>query len=170
MRDQGLHDALRAFALESAAMHFGKQEGFGLSEKEEPAKLEVASERPDPMQPYAERERRSIAGNNPGALVQVQVDVTHPIGFGLPKEISILRVGQRDWAFLEEGYNVVGIRQEPRVRGFVGSEIVGSLDETLAVGVHPMGGGDVVYAADNLAYRGFWEIGMQLLANAVFLR
>ncbi len=161
----------RLIALEGAAEHFGKREGFGLKEKEAPAKLEIAGSEPDPMLPYAERERRSIASNNPGVLVTAQVDTTHPLGFGLPKEISVLRVGQRNWTFLKDGgQNVIGIRKDPEVRGFVGSGIVGELDETLAVGVQPLGLGSIVYAADNLAYRGFWEIGMQVLANAVFLR
>ena len=171
-------DALRAWveaggrliAMEGAAEAIGRAEGFGLKVKEAPAAIKIAGEGPDPMLPYAERERRAIARNAPGALVGAQVDVTHPIGFGLPAEIALLRVGQREWAFLEEGYNVIGIRDEPSVRGFVGSEIRGALAETLAVGVQPVGRGDVVYAADNLAYRGFWEVGMQVLANAVFLR
>ena len=161
----------RLILMESAADHFSTREAFSLAKNEAPARLDIAGEGPDPMLPYADRERRAIATNNPGVLVSAQLDVTHPIGFGLPSNVELLRVGQREWAFLKEGgYNVLGIRKAPQVKGFVGSGIVAQLDETLAIGVQPLGSGDIVYAADNLAYRGFWEVGMQLLTNAVFLR
>ncbi len=161
----------RLILMEGAAEAFAGTDAFSLKMKERGARLEIAGEGPDPMQPYAERERAGASDNTPGALVTAQVDVTHPIGLGLPKEMAMVRVGNRSWAYFgSEGHNVIGIREKPQVRGFVGSEVLGQLDETLALGVQPMGRGEVVYAADNLAYRGFWELGMQVLANAVFYR
>ena len=161
----------RLILMEGAAEAFGRTDAFTLEMKGDGARLEIGYGDDDPMQPYAQRERERISGNSPGALVEAAVDVTHPIGLGLPAEVSLLRVANRPWAFFEDGgYNVIGIREGPQIRGFVGSDVRGRLDETMAVGVQPMGRGSVVYAADNLAYRGFWELGMQVLANAVFYR
>ena len=162
----------RLIAMEGAAEAFGRTDAFGFETSPSGgARLEIASGGDDdPMRPYAERERDGVSDNAPGALVAAQVDVTHPVAFGLPSEIYVLRAGHRPWPFLKRGYNVIGIREDPEIRGFVGSGIRESLDETLAVGVQDVGRGSVVWAADNLAYRGFWEVGMQVLANAVFYR
>ncbi len=161
----------RLILLEGAAEAFAGVDAFSLKMKEAGARLEIGGEAPDPMRPYADRERDGVSANSPGALVTAQVDATHPIALGLPAEMSLLRVANRPWAFFgPEGQNVIGVRADPTIRGFVGSGVRGQLDETLAVGIQPMGRGEVVYAADNLAYRGFWELGMQVLANAVFYR
>ena len=162
----------RLIALEGGAEALMPHEGFALAEREEGPGIRKAAERADPMLPYADRERAELSGNVPGALVEAQVDLTHPLATGLSSPMYLLRTRDRAWGFLdgEAGYNVVGVREAPDVRGFVGQAARARLAETLAVGVQPLGRGSVVYAADNLAYRGFWEQGMQLLANAVFLR
>ena len=163
----------RLIAMEGAAEAFGRTDAFPLETgAAKSGRLRTGDDgEPDPMAPYAERQRAGLTDNSPGALVAAAVDNTHPIGFGLPADVYVLRAGHRPWPFLSgAGVNVVGIRARPEIRGFVGSDIRGELDETLAVGVVPVGRGSVVYAADDLAYRGFWEVGMQLLANAVFYR
>ncbi|MFK8054481.1 MAG: M14 family zinc carboxypeptidase [Saprospiraceae bacterium] len=160
----------RLIVMEDSAEQFGRLDGFALSEKEKPAKLIIGNGGVDPMRPFASRERESAASNTPGALVAAQIDLTHPLAYGLNSDFFVLRADRRTWDFLENGYNVIGIRENPEIRGFVGSEVQDELEETLSLGVQPMGRGDVIYAADNLAYRGFWENGMQILTNAVFYR
>ena len=160
----------RLIAMEGSAEALGRVDGFALSMKEQATKLETSGSKPDPMAPYANRERAAINSNTPGALIQTQVDATHPIAFGLGDSFFALRTSSRPWAFLESGYNVIGVRENPMVRGFVGKDVRSQLNETLTLGVQPMGRGEVIYAADNLAYRGFWEHGMQVLVNAVFYR
>ena len=160
----------RLIVMEDSAEQFGNLDGFALSEKEKSPKMVTGKNGVDPMRPYANRERESAASNTPGALVAAQVDLTHPLAFGLSSDFFVLRTDSRKWAFLENGYNIIGIRENPEIRGFVGSEVKADLEETLSLGVQRMGRGEVIYAADNLAYRGFWEQGMQILANAVFYR
>lgn len=160
----------RLILMEDSAEQFGRLDGFALSEKEKPVRLSTGRSDVDPMRPFASRERASVARNTPGALVAAQIDLTHPIAFGLSSDFFVLRADNRNWAFLENGYNVIGIRENPEIRGFVGSEVKNELEETLSLGVQPLGRGDIIYAADNLAYRGFWENGMQILTNAVFYR
>ncbi len=160
----------RLIIMENSAEQFGKLDGFSLSEKEKPPKLITGKNGADPMRPYANRERKSAASNTPGALVAAQIDLTHPLAFGLASDFFVLRTDSRKWQFLEDGYNVIGIRENPEIRGFVGSAVKDELEETLSLGIQPMGRGEVIYAADNLAYRGFWEQGMQILTNAVFYR
>ncbi len=159
----------RLIVMEASAEALGAAEGFALSKKEDKPGLRTADD-DDPMPAYANRQRARISSNVPGALIETQVDHTHPLAFGLGKDFYTLRTAERRWAFLKDGYNVIGLRTSPDVRGFVGSDVLAELEETLTIGVQPLGQGEVVYAADNLAYRGFWEHGMQVLANAVFYR
>ena len=163
----------RVVAMQGGAEALARRDAFALETggDDDAEGLQTVGEAPDPMAPYAERERTGIAREAPGALVAAEVDRTHPLAFGLgAAPVYVLRDGNRPWGFLEAGANVVGVREGARVVGFVGSAIRDDLDETLALGVQALGRGDVVYAADDLAYRGFWERGMHLLANAIFYR
>ena len=164
----------RVIAMEGGAEALARREAFSLDADGSGADsggLKTAPSADDPMAPYAERQRADIAGEAPGALVEAAVDLTHPLAFGLGEvPLYMLRTSNRPWGFLDGGANVVGLREAPRVVGFVGSAVRDDLEESLALGVERVGRGEVVYAADDLAYRGFWERGMQLLANAVFYR
>ena len=164
----------RVVAMQGGAEALARRDAFALEPDGgggDDGGLQIAGESLDPMAPYAERERAVIAREAPGALVAAEVDLTHPLAFGLGEApVYVLRDGNRPWSFLDAGANVVGVREGARVVGFVGSAIRDDLDETLALGVQELGRGDGVYAADDLAYRGFWERGMHLLANAIFYR
>ena len=173
--EEWVRDGGRLIAMEGGAEALARRDAFSLLTDggggEEAGLKTAGSNGPDPMAPYADRERTDIASEAPGALVAAEIDRTHPLAFGIgDAPLYVLRSGNRPWGFLEGGVNVVGVREAPRVVGFVGSAVRDDLEETLALGVERLGRGDVVYAADNLAYRGFWERGMHLLANAVFYR
>ena len=174
-----VEDGGRLIALEGSAEAIGRLDGYGLKLKDRETSppqggslRKTGSGERDPMAAYGERQRERIADNVPGALVEARVDRTHPIGYGLPERVFLLRTAERRWDWLPtdaRAANVVGVRADPEVRGFIGSRARRQLPETLAVGVEPVGRGEVVYAADNLAYRGFWRLGMHLLTNAVFM-
>ncbi len=99
-----------------------------------------------------------------------------------------LRNSTSTFAYLEEGWNVGTVRgngtgaEEARgsekagytepawgaVSGFVGSKALAQHEESLAFGVQELGRGRIVYFADNPLFRGFWESGKLLVANAIF--
>jgi len=43
------------------------------------------------------------------------------------------------------------------------------LNDELVFGVQDMGAGEIVYLADNLMFRSFWENGKLMFCNAVFM-
>ncbi|MCB0602083.1 MAG: hypothetical protein KDC28_12685, partial [Saprospiraceae bacterium] len=52
--------------------------------------------------------------------------------------------------------------------GFVGHRLLPQLKGSLVFGEKSVGRGKVVYLVDNPLFRGFWEQGNQLFANALF--
>ncbi|WP_116126300.1 M14 family metallopeptidase [Lewinella sp. IMCC34183] len=159
----------KLIALGGANGSLAGKEGFGLKEKDAPADtLSAAAKQEALLQPYAGQERRFIEGFIPGAIVQVEMDATHPLSFGIGDSYSALKVSDDAYAYLENGWNVGRVRSNPRVSGFVGNKAYGKIQETLDFGVEPMRRGQVIYLVDNPLYRAFWENGKLLFANALF--
>ncbi|MNR62295.1 hypothetical protein D3C85_1842840 [compost metagenome] len=53
--------------------------------------------------------------------------------------------------------------------GFVGHTISKKLNETVSFAVDKRGDGSVIYMMDNPLFRGFWENGILLFSNSLFL-
>ena len=159
----------KLIAIGNANRSLSGLEGFGLTRKttdEEEGKNDAA---PDPrLLPHAGSERRFIAGFNPGAIVAVEMDDTYPLSYGIGARYYSLKTGSATYDYLKEGTNAGRVRTQPFVSGFVGSRARRNMEETLVFGVQPMRAGSVVYLVDNPLYRGFWEQGKLLFANALF--
>jgi hypothetical protein len=52
--------------------------------------------------------------------------------------------------------------------GFAGQLAKQNLEGSLSFGVQSVGSGEVIYMVDNPLFRGFWEDGKLLFANALF--
>ena len=61
------------------------------------------------------------------------------------------------------------IKKENLVAGFAGSKTKQKLKDGLLFGVQDYGRGDLIYLADDVMFRSFWENGKLMLCNAVFL-
>jgi len=61
------------------------------------------------------------------------------------------------------------IKKENQVAGFVGSKLKDKMKDGLLFGVQDMGGGKIIYLADDLLFRSFWENGKLMFCNAVFI-
>ena len=118
---------------------------------------------------YADRNREGISDFNAGAIYKVQMDETHPLAFGYGSTYYSLKLDSRAFEFLGNGWNVGVVRNDALTSGFTGYRAKNRLDDTLVFGVQRMGRGNVVYFVDNPLFRGFWENGKLLFANAVFL-
>jgi len=73
------------------------------------------------------------------------------------------------YEFMYGGWNVGVIKKEDQVSGFVGSNLKEKLKDGLLFGVQDMGAGNIVYIADNILFRNFWENGKLMICNASFL-
>jgi hypothetical protein len=100
----------------------------------------------------------------------VNLDNTHPLGFGLPPYYYSIKLSDDIYDFMDDdGWNVGTIKKDGWVAGFVGQKSKEKIKDGLLFGVQSMGRGTVVYMADDPVFRSFWEDGKLLLSNAVFM-
>jgi len=119
---------------------------------------------------YEEREKDYLTRNIPGSIFKVELDNTHPLAFGYPDYYYTLKQDDNMFEFIkEDGWNVGVIKKDNQVSGFVGAALKEKLKDGILFGVQGIGGGNVVYLADNVLFRSFWENGKLLFCNALFL-
>ena len=162
----------RLIALEGAARFLEGQDGFALKEREddeEDSDDEEDEDTPSERQVYAERNRERISERITGAVVRVDMDTTHPLGFGYTSPYFTLKQSSDAYELMEDEWNVGILTGDAVASGFVGAEAREALEDALVFGVQDMGRGEVVYLLDNPLFRGFWVGGRLLFANAVFL-
>ena len=122
------------------------------------------------LQVYEEREREVLRSNIPGSIFKVQLDNTHPLAFGYPNFYYTLKQDDALYEFIKDGgWNVGVLKKDSQVSGFVGSSLRDKINDALVFGVQDMGSGKIVYLADNLLFRNFWENGKLMFCNAVFM-
>ena len=143
------------------------RDGFQLQRKvaeggDEPPTIE------EQLQPYRGRDRRAATSRTPGSIFKVNVDNTHPLGFGYSDEYFSLKTDASAFNYLNSGWNIGSVREDAHRSGFTGVDAKENLENTLSFGVQRHGSGQVVYFIDNPLFRGFWENGKLLVANAVF--
>ncbi len=119
---------------------------------------------------YGDREQEAVSRNIPGAIFRLELDGSHPLGFGYGDEYFSLRTSPRSMELAENGWNVgvLGDFEEAHRGGFVGHEAEELVENSLVFGELPLGGGRVVAMADSPLFRAFWANGRILFANAVF--
>ncbi len=120
---------------------------------------------------YDDRFRQAATSATPGSIHRVQVDSSHPLGFGVGDTYYTLKRSDDAFGYLaaDEGWNVGTLADGAPISGFMGHKAQDGLDETLVFGTQSIGSGDVVYFVDTPIFRGFWYSGLIPLANAVFL-
>jgi hypothetical protein len=119
---------------------------------------------------YGDRQRDEVVNSVPGSIYRVELDNSHPLGFGYPDYYYTLKEDENVYEFIkEDGWNVGVIKKDNYVSGFTGNKAKERLKDGLIFGVQDMGRGKVVYMADDPLFRSFWENGKLLFCNAVFL-
>jgi hypothetical protein len=117
---------------------------------------------------FEDQERESMSSSLAGGIFKVNIDNSHPLGFGYTDTYFTLKRSTTALEYLSNGWNVGHVPKGGLTSGFVGSKIIPKLEETLAFGVVPMGRGQVIVMVDNPLFRGFWYNGRLLFANSVF--
>ena len=97
------------------------------------------------------------------------MDNTHPLAFGYPGYYYTLKLDDNVYEFIDEGWNVGVIKKDYLVAGFVGSKLKKRLNDGLVFGVEDIGKGNIVFLADDVLFRDFWQNGELLFCNALFL-
>jgi hypothetical protein len=107
-----------------------------------------------------------------GAIFEVDLDVTHPLGFGYRS--NSLPVYKNNNVFLAPSKNkystVAKYTKDPHIDGFISEDNYNIfLKPSASLIVSPLGRGRVVMFADNPNFRGAWYGTNRLFLNALFL-
>jgi len=110
---------------------------------------------------------RNVIG---GAIVQAEVDLSHPLSFGLQREkLPLLRNGTSVLARPKSSYASVAVYSKvPLLSGYVGDKRLAEFAGRDAVVADRVGKGLVVRLADNPVFRGYWYGSQRLLFNALY--
>jgi hypothetical protein len=106
-----------------------------------------------------------------GAIFTVELDTSHPLGFGHPRsELATFRAGAEPLPTPHNPYEVVArYAEKPLVAGYTAPAVEGRLAGTPALLATRLGRGVVVRFADDPTFRTHWHGTEKLLANALFL-
>lgn len=166
----------KVVAIDAAVNLFANKEGFKLKtydtdeEKKaaEKASQEIANE--ERLEPYTEGERLDISGGTAGAIYEIKMDETHPLGYGTGGKFYTLKNNSNRFAYMNGGVNAGIIAGNDSYRtGFIGYKIKSQMGQSVVIGAERQGRGQVVYFVDNPIFRGFWESGKLILSNAIFM-
>ena len=153
-------------AIDNALSVFADKEGFGLKSNRPEEDEETES---NLLIPYDQREQESVKNFITGTIFKTTVDTSHPLAFGYDDSYFTLKAGRSSYRFLENGYNVAYIEGEAeRVSGFAGEEALKGLKNSMVFGEQRMGRGSVIYLADDVLFRSFWENGKLFFVNSLF--
>ncbi|WP_425636616.1 M14 family metallopeptidase [Algoriphagus yeomjeoni] len=166
----------KIIAIDGALNLFADKEGFDLKTFDSDDEKKAAKKKLDSLAkeerltPYQEGERVAISGGAAGAIYQVTMDETHPLGYGTGGKYYTLKNNSSRFTYLSNGVNAGIIANNDAYRtGYIGFKIKSSMGESLAIGVENVGRGEIVYFVDDPIFRGFWESGKLVLSNAIFM-
>ena len=161
----------KLIAMENAVAQLVDRHGFDIKKKDE-KKDDKADDKNKPatISVYGERDKDALRTSVPGAIYRIDLDNTHPLGYGLGKDYYTLKLSDDIYDFLgTDDWNVGTVKKDNYLAGFVGQKSKDKIKDGMLVGVQPMGRGSVVYLVDDPIFRAFWENGKLLFGNAVFM-
>lgn len=166
----------KLIAIDGALDFFADREGYSLSqylneeEKKAYKEIEENAAARERTAAFQDRDRLDISNSSVGAVFEVQIDSTYALGFGTEGKFYALKNNAKRYAYLKKGVNAGIIPSMDHYRtGFIGYKAQSQIAESLAFGVENQGKGQIIYMVDNPIFRGFWESGKLILANAIFL-
>lgn len=163
-----VHAGGRLILIGSANAAFADQSGFSLKSKPTKDKKESEQKPEDKLISYADSERDYVSQSTPGAVFKTIMDTTHPLSAGIGATYFTLKTSATAYPYLENAWNVGYLDSTPPLSGFVGASAKVDLQQSLVFSVQQKGRGSIIYMIDHPLYRGFWEQGKLLFANALF--
>jgi len=167
-----VRDGGKLIAIENAVAELVDKKGFDIKKKDEKKddKTDDKNKLATIINLFGNKEKESIRSTVPGAIYKINLDNTHPLGFGLPPYYYSLKLSDDIYDYLgDNDWNVGTIKKDAYITGFVGQKSKDKIRDGLLLGVQPLGRGMVVYMVDDPIFRSFWENGKLLFSNAVFM-
>lgn len=163
-------DGGKLIAMENAVASLVDKKGFDIKAKEDKKSDKPDAKAKPQKRIYADRNRDALRSSIPGAIFKVNMDNTHPLGYGFPKYYYTLKLSEDIYEPLgEDDWSVGTIDNKAYVAGFAGFLTKQKLTSGMLMGVQGLGRGSVVYLADDPLFRSFWENGKLLFSNALFM-
>ncbi|MEO0899496.1 MAG: M14 family zinc carboxypeptidase, partial [Bacteroidota bacterium] len=145
-----------------------------VSEKltEKPKKKEEGKPKEIKRIPYVEASEHLGREELGGAIFEVDLDVTHPVGFGYRN--TRLPIYKNNEVFLQPSTSPYGTvakyAEKPHIDGYISkTNYEQFLKPSASLIVSPVGKGRVIMFADNPNFRGSWYGTNRLFLNAIFL-
>lgn len=105
-----------------------------------------------------------------GAIVQVQLDRTHPLAAALPERLPVFRSGRTFFDPLPgPGVNLAVYSKRPLLAGYLPEGAQDAIAGAAAMVATRVGGGRVVLLFDDPSFRGYWRGSEQAFVNALLL-
>jgi hypothetical protein len=160
----------KLIALENAVSQLAAAD-WGLTARKDNEDDDVKTRKDDYslLKKYGSAERDNLVRSNPGSIFKVNLDNSHPLAYGYPDYYFTLKSDDAIYDFMKDGWNVGVIKKASQVAGFTGSKAKQKLQDGVLFGELKLGRGSVVFFADDLLFRSFWENGKLMFSNAVFL-
>ncbi|HLO53515.1 MAG TPA: M14 family metallopeptidase [Saprospiraceae bacterium] len=165
----------RLIVIDGALRNFSGKEGltfetFATEDEKKAAEEEkLKQDLKDRLNDFEGLERRSISKSTGGAIIKNIVDDSHPLGYGLGKSYYSLKTSSSTYVTQKGMWNVIHIPTKYDSYGFLGSGIKKKLENAVSFAVQSHGNGQAIYMVDNPLFRSFWDKGLLLFSNAVFL-
>ncbi len=170
-----INDGGKVIAMAGALGNFVEKEGYALAkyatdEEKDAAKKHREAKKLDARNDsYHDQERHGISNSVPGAIIKNNLDTSHPLTFGLGESYHSLKTSRQRYSLLQDAWNVVTVPKDYKHYGFIGAGLKPKFEETVSFAVEEKGGGSIIYMVDNPLFRGFWDNGLMLFGNALFL-
>ncbi len=123
-----------------------------------------------PLASYADYSSERAKQLVSGAIVQADLDLTHPLAFGFQHSpIALFRTHSRPMEGSENPYeNVARYSAQPWLSGYISPRNRGRLAGTVAITVARVGEGTVVRLADDPFFRSYWYGTSRFVLNTLF--
>ncbi|MFC1513966.1 hypothetical protein ACFL5P_03040, partial [candidate division KSB1 bacterium] len=160
---------------------WGRGVNFALSEKVGLANFKMAPrielEKEEQEKRDEEAKRRTVAEGetsrkaqaSPGYFVKAFLDITHPLAYGMQKQIPVLKFGTTAFELSTSGGNVGVFDKSPYLSGYVYPPNLERISDKGYIAYARSGGGHVILFADNPTWREFLTGLESIFLNAAIL-
>ncbi len=148
----------------SSAVFLGEEEGEGDAANNEEA--ETAS-----PQAYEDMDNWDSEVRITGALFETEVDISHPLAFGLRDSmLAVTKIGSDGFAAGDNPFAlpVRYAEDDPILSGYASEENRETLEGAGAMHAERRGSGSVILFADNPVFRAYHKGSQRLVTNAIF--
>ena len=166
--------AVKKKLIEAEILSEGVTAGFGAqlmnTSENTPSDASEKSEAPPAREAYADKERNESQARIRGAIFEVAVDTTHPLGFGYQApSVASYRDTTIVFERPENAYGAVAVYpDDPLLAGFASQENIDLLEDSAMMIAERRGRGAVIIYADNMNFRGHWLGTSKLFVNSFF--